>query len=112
MDFEGRESKRIGSENFLSYKLYDADGRICNQGMVITIDISRSGIAIKSPVVMEAGQKIELALGVGNELVNASGVVRNNKQINDNEWHVGIEFDFLSDEDLDKLASIYPEISD
>ena len=46
-----------------------------------------------------------------NEVVKALGKVRNQKKLSDNEFQVGIEFDFLSENDLDKLATVYPDIN-
>jgi len=110
MEFEGRESKRIDTENFISYRLYDAEGRVF-EGMVTTLDISRTGTAIRSSRPMETGLKIELSVAVGDELVKTIGKVRNQKKNSDTDYQVGIEFDFLSDEDLDKLATVYPDIA-
>lgn len=111
MDFQGRESRRIGSENFVSYRLFDADDRVFDAGMALTLDISRTGIGIRSDHDMETGLKIEVVVAVGDELVKTIGHIRNVKEMEGGHKHVGIEFDFLSDRELDKLAQVYPGIT-
>ncbi len=111
MEFESRESFRVDSENFISYRVYNADDQVFFEGMATTIDISRSGIAVITSSSVDAGLKIELAIGVGNEIVKAVGKVRNLKKLSEVKFQVGIEFDFLSESDLDKLSTIYPDIN-
>ncbi len=111
MEFESRESFRVDSKNFISYRLFNADNQVFHEGVATTIDMSRTGIAIITSSTIETGLHIELALGVGNEVVKAKGVVRNQKKHADGSFQVGIEFNFLSEKDLDKLATVYPDIS-
>lgn len=111
MEFESRESTRIDSENFLSYRLFNADDQVFDEGMATTVDISRTGIAIRTAKSMDNGLKIELTIGVADDVVKTFGKVRNQKKHNDDEYQVGIEFDFLSEENLNKLATVYPDIN-
>ncbi len=111
MEFEGRESKRIGSQNFVSYRLYDAEDRVFEEGMALTLDISRTGIGIRSDHDMEVGLKVEVVVAVGDDLVKTVGHIRNVKPFEQGTRHVGIEFDFLTDDELNKLAQVYPDIT-
>ncbi len=111
MEFESRESFRVDSENFISYRVYNADDQVFFEGMATTIDISKTGIAILTTTSVETGLKIELAIGVGSEIVKTLGKVRNQKKLSEGEFQVGIEFDFLSEDDLDKLSTVYPDIN-
>lgn len=111
MDFAARESQRIDSENFVSYNMFDDQGRITLSGIATTIDISRTGMALKSKDEMIPGAKIELTIGVGDDIVKVNGLIRNQSSIADTPaFAIGIEFDFVSHEALDKLALIYPDI--
>ena len=110
MDFEGRGAKRIESDNLVAYRLVDKDDNTISQGMVTTVDISKTGIAIQSKEFMEADMQIELSLGIGEDVVKASGIVKNIKKISDDEYQVGIEFKFLTEEDLSIIAMQYPSI--
>ena len=111
MEFESRESFRVGSDNFMSFRLYNAEDQVFYEGVATIVDISRTGIAIITSISIETGLKIELTIGVGDEVVKTMGRVRNLKKNTEEEYQVGVEFDFLSEEDLDKLATVYPDIS-
>ena len=111
MEFESRESFRVDSENFISFRVYNADDQVFYEGMATTIDISRTGIALITSTSVEAGLKIELTIGVGDEVVKSLGKVRNQKKVSESEFQLGVEFDFLSENDLDKLSTVYPDIN-
>jgi hypothetical protein len=111
MEFESRESFRVSSENFISYRLFNTDGKVFFEGMAKTADMSRTGVALITTNPIEIGLKVELAIGVGDEVIKTNGTIRNRKKLDDNNFQAGVEFDFLADNDLDKLATIYPEIT-
>jgi len=110
LEFKGRVAPRVESDNLLAFRLFDPQGREVNEGTVKTLDISRTGIAIETPYPMENGYHIELTIGMGDEVVKAKGVVQNQKQIKEHVYHVGIEFDFLTEEDLNRIGMVYPEV--
>ncbi len=94
----------------MAFRLFDDNDRVVNQGMVKTIDISRSGVAIQSQYEMPEGAKIELTIGMGTDVVKTCGLIKNLKKIDEDYYQIGIEFDFLTDEDLNKIGMIYPSI--
>ena len=110
MIFDGRGASRIDTENLLSFKLFDAEDQVISDGMVKTLDISRTGIAIESRMFMETGSKVELTIGVGDDVVRTIGIVQNEKEIGENKFQIGIQFDFLTDEDLSKIGMAYPAV--
>ena len=93
MEFESRESFRVGSDNFMSFRLFNADGQVFHEGVATIVDISRTGIAIITTVSIEAGLKIELAIGIADQVVKTMGRVRNQKKHSEHEFQVGVEFD-------------------
>ncbi len=110
MEFDGRGAKRLETENLLAFQLFDDQQQVILQGVVKTIDISRTGISIESFQAMDIDRKIELTIGLGENIVKARGTVKNCVNRSENTYHVGIEFDYLSDDDLNKIALVYPEI--
>ncbi len=80
------------------------------EGMAKTLDISRSGMAIESKEPMEAEQRIEVHIGVGEDVVKTKGTVRNVDQTEEKKFQVGLEFDYLTEEDLNKIGMVHPEI--
>ena len=108
---EKRASARLDAENLLAYNLYDIEGRPFDGGMVKTLDISKAGISILSKSEMTPGFKIELTIGVGDDIVKTTGIIRNNKELNDGNVQIGIQFENIPEEDIKKIAKVYPEIS-
>ena len=65
---------------------------------------------MREVISLEADAQIELTLGMGEEVVKANGIVKNTKKISDDEYQVGIEFKFLTEEDLSIIGMQYPSI--
>lgn len=110
MDFVGRGTERVKTEDLLSFILFDAKGNKALEGMARTINISRTGVALEFSVAMDQGLKVELTMGMGAEVVKATGTIRNVNPIEDNKYHIGIEFDFLTEEDLNRIGMLYPSV--
>lgn len=110
MSVQERKSTRLDSDQFISYRLYDSEGNICDEGMAKTRDISRSGVAIENRRAFELGAKVELTIALSEELIKADASVRNVKELSDDLYLVGLEFDALSNEDFDKLKKEFPNI--
>ena len=110
MKFEARGARRLESENLLAYRLFDGSGQVIDQGVAKTLDISKTGVSIASFHPMETGSRIELTIGIGRDVVKTMGTVKNNKPYDEKTHQIGIEFDFLSEEDLMKIGMVYPEI--
>jgi hypothetical protein len=106
-----RKSTRLESDLFISYRLFDKNDRVCEEGMAKTRDISKSGVALENRSDFEVGSRVELTIALSEELVKADAVVRNSKTIGENDYLMGLEFTTLSDEDFDKLRAEFPEIS-
>ncbi len=112
MSSEDRKSNRLESEQFISYRLYDSEDRVCDEGMAKTVNISRSGVAVENRTQFEVGAKVELTIALTEDLVKTEGVVRNVDQKDDETFHIGIEFVNISENEIKQLADIYPEILD
>ncbi len=110
MKFEARGAKRFESENLLSFQIVDDRGRIENQGVAKTLDISKTGVSIETYFEPQVSRRIILTMGIGPDVVKATGTVKNCKPLDKKTYQVGIEFDFLSEEDLKKIGMVYPEI--
>lgn len=110
MKFEGRGAKRLESENLLAYRLLDKEHRVIGQGVVKTLDISRTGISFETFTPMEVNSRIELTIGIGPDVVKTMGTIKNCKSFTKKTFQVGVEFDFLSEDDLSKIGMVYPDI--
>ena len=110
MSSQERKSARAESDQFISYRLYDSEGRVCEEGMAKTVDISRSGVAVENRTEFEVGSKIELTIALSEDLVKTEGVVRNVDKKDDATFHIGIEFTNISEDEIKQIAKEFPEI--
>ena len=109
MSVQDRKSTRLESDQFISYRLYDSENRVCDEGMAKTKDISRSGVAVENRTPMEVGARIDLTLALSDDVVKISGVVRNSEKMND-IFNIGIQFSEISEEEMEKISKEFPEI--
>lgn len=110
MEFQGRGAERIKSDSLIAFIVKDDKGDQIFQGMARAMDISRSGVALESPMALEVGHKVEMDMGMGDEVVRVSGIIKNVVPSDDKNFHIGIEFDFLTEEDLNRIGMIYPAV--
>jgi len=110
MSEEKRKSVRIESVQFISFKVFDDQGRICNEGMALAKDVGKSGVLLENRSGFDVGSKVDLAVALSEEILDVKGIVRNSKKIDDNTYQIGIEFSEISEEELTKLASEFPNI--
>lgn len=110
MSEEQRKSVRIESDQFISFKVYDDQNRICNEGMALAKDVSKTGVLLENRSGFDVGANVDLAIALSEEILNVKGVVRNSKMINEHTYQIGIEFVNISEDDISKLASEFPNI--
>ena len=110
MSSQERKSTRLESDQFISYRLYDSEDRVCEEGIAKTVNISRSGVAVENRTEINVGSKIELTIALTEDLVKTEGVVRNVDKKDDSEYQIGIEFVNISENEIKQLSEEYPEI--
>jgi hypothetical protein len=110
MEEKSRKGVRIESEQFISYKLYDAKNRICDEGMALAKDISRTGVAVENRKKFEIGARADLTIALSDDLVQVEGIVRNVSQIDEKNFMIGIEFTKITDDQIKRLKKDFPEI--
>ncbi len=110
MSEEKRESVRIESDQFISFKVYDDQKRICNEGMALAKDVSKTGVLLENRSGFDVGSNVDLAIAFSEEILDIKGIVRNSKMVDENTYQIGIEFVKVTEEELTKLASEFPNI--
>ena len=110
MSEEKRKSVRIESDQFISFKVYDDQNRICNEGMALAKDVSKTGVLLENRSGFDVGSNVDLAIALSEEILNVKGVVRNSNKIDDNTFQIGIQFSEITEDELTKLASEFPSI--
>ena len=109
MSAQDRKSNRLESDQFISYRLYDSENRVCDEGMAKTKDISRTGVAVENRTPMAVGSRIDMTLALTEDVVKISGIVRNSEKMND-IFNIGIEFSDISEDELTKMSKEFPEL--
>jgi c-di-GMP-binding flagellar brake protein YcgR len=110
MSFKDRKDTRLESDQFISYRLFDKQNRVCDEGMAKTKDISRSGVALENRRPFEVDAKVELTIALTDELIKTEAIVRNVNQINDQTYSIGLEFTSITEEELNKLGKEFPNL--
>jgi len=110
MSSQERKSTRSVSDQFISYRLFDSEGRVCDEGMARAIDISRSGVALDCRSDFEVNSKIDLTIALTDDIVKCVGEVRNVEKISETAYHVGIQFTEISEDQIEMIVAEFPEI--
>jgi len=110
MSSQDRKSTRLDSDQFISYRLYDSEGRVCDEGMAKTKDISQTGVAVENRTAFEVGLKVEVTIALTENLITLEGIVRNADKITDSQYNIGVEFLNMTDDELNQISKEIPEI--
>jgi hypothetical protein len=105
-----RKSARVDAQLFISYDVIDESGRVTYSGMALSRDLSRKGVLIEERMSFPVDSKVQMHLGVGEDVVHVDGHIRHIEEVSENMFHIGIEFQQLSTETLNALSQFYPEI--
>ena len=105
-----RKSARVDAQLFISYDVIDESGRVTYSGMALSRDLSRKGVLIEERMSFPVDSKIQMHLGVGEDVVHVDGYIRHIEEVSENMFHISIEFQQLNSETLHALAQFYPEI--
>lgn len=96
--FHNRRHHRTDSQN-LSYFNVDEDGKIVDQGMGRTLNISQSGILLETNSNLHKGQLLDMEVAMHDQLIKANGKVVHCQDIGNGQYQAGIEFTVISPED-------------
>ena len=89
---EKRQHYRINSQNLLNYACYDDENNLVKQGMGRTLNVSAVGIRLETHVELESGNRIEVTIGLEEELVTVEGKIVYIKPGQEGKFEAGIQF--------------------
>lgn len=107
---EKRRHYRIDSQNLLNYACFDEDDNITRQGMGRTLNVSKTGILLETHVALETGIRIELTIGLEEDLLTIQGKTVYTKPGQEGKFEAGIQFfdvDVSSEELLQKYIEAF-----
>jgi hypothetical protein len=83
---------------------------VVQAGLDLSEDISRKGVKIKERSAVPVDTSIIIHLAVGEEIIDLSGKVRHVQKVTGSNYHIGVEFEQIDKDMLDKMIKYYPDI--
>lgn len=105
-----RQSGRVEAQHFISYDALDDSGKVVYSGMALSLDLSRKGVMMEDRVEFPLNSRVRLHLALEEEIVDVEGSIRHIEKVDVEKYHIGIEFEEIGDELLNKIAQSYPDI--
>jgi len=105
-----RKHPRVPTSNLISFKLYDASGRLLNQSMARALNISQSGILIETANLITVERISLMSAGVRDELVKIKGQVVYSRENGIGMYETGISFEGTEEENVafaKKLVKVF-----
>ena len=101
-DTDKRKHPRFDSQNLSFFTVNEAD-QIVGQGMGRTLNLSESGILLETRDELANNQQLDMEFAMQDIIVHARGQVVHVQKNEDHNYHVGIEFTMITDEDMETL---------
>jgi hypothetical protein len=110
MSKDNRKSKRVKAKHFISYDLINPKGEIVENGMALSLDLSREGVLLETRTGLSKNDTVTIHIAVGEDVVHLTGKVKHTEKIEEAKFQMGIHFEDMTDEKAQKIASFYPDI--
>lgn len=110
MSEQFRRDERVEAKNLVSYELYDSSGNVIEEGMAVTLNISKSGALIKTNKPFPVNARIGLIVAIENDIVEVESVTRHCEPSSDGDYQVGVKFVTITEDQIILLARHFPEI--
>jgi hypothetical protein len=107
---EKRSSSRIGSMN-LSYICLDEQGKVFQQAMGRTINISEGGFLIETHSAIQEGYTLIGSIGLGDDTIDIKGKIMHCKPLGDGKYVAGVMITFIEENDRSLWTSYIKEMS-
>lgn len=107
-DFERRRAERRRTLNFLEFAVIGETGEVLFREMGRTLNVSSTGIKLETPVLVEAGQQVQVTLGLKDDMIDLAGRVTHTEVVGPEMFSAGIQFIRL-DETGQRILSRYLE---
>ena len=105
-----RKAERVEAQHFISYDVLDKNDQVVYSGMALSLDLSRKGIQLEDRIAPTLDSGVRLHLALADEIVDVHGIIRHVERIEEEKFHIGIEFIEMGEELVNKIAKSYPNI--
>ncbi|RMH70180.1 MAG: PilZ domain-containing protein [Gemmatimonadetes bacterium] len=101
---ERRRFPRLNSLNLVSYKVYPAEEAVAaSEGVARTLDMSAGGVMIQINESVDAQAILDLMIAIGDDIIQAKGLVVHVDQIKSDVYDLGIQFIDIYPDQLELL---------
>ena len=87
-----RKHSRVKTQNLISYFAYNEKDKLISHGMGVALDISKSGILLETPYLIEAGLLVLTATDSKRQFIEVKGNFKYAKASSSGTYLYGIEF--------------------
>lgn len=87
-----RGALRFVTINFIIYVRYDDIGTRTDEAIGLTVDLSGNGLSLEVSHPCEVGEKIELIIGIRDEVIRTAALVKYLLKLPGDKWRIGVEF--------------------
>jgi len=87
-----RIHKRIKTQNLISYFAYNEKGELISHGLGVALDISKGGILLETPYLIESGLLVLTATNREKQFIEVEGNLKYTKASSNGTYLCGIEF--------------------
>ncbi len=105
--------KRFESLNLVSFTHRSPDGKIDLEVVGRTLDLSIGGILLEiSPEIPSENTEVEVTLGIRDNVIQATGEIVHQRELENGHFGLGISFKNISDENIKTLLEFLEETGD
>jgi hypothetical protein len=96
-EFERRRAERRYSLNFLEFAVVGENGEVLFREMGRTLNVSPAGVKLETPALLEAGQTVQVSLGLKDDMIDLTGKVAHTQVVGPEMFSAGIQFTRMDD---------------
>lgn len=104
-----RKHKRIKTQNLISYSAYNEIGELISHGMGVALDISKGGILLETPHLIESGIIVLTAVDREKQFIEVKGNLKYSSKSSSETYLCGIEFTDNEDQVIDFITNLIKE---
>ncbi|MDY0161799.1 PilZ domain-containing protein [Desulfobotulus sp.] len=83
---------RPETRNLVHFSVLGENGRILNQGMGKTLNISRGGLLLEAHSPIPEESRVQLSIGMGDEILDLEVIIVHARPVKEKLWQAGMAF--------------------
>jgi hypothetical protein len=107
---EKRKSPRIGSLN-LSYICFDREGKVFQQAMGRTLNISEGGFSLETHFPLDHEYTVSASIGLKDDIIEVKGAVAHCRNLGPGKYLAGIQITDIKSGDRERWSRFIHTIS-